>query len=668
MNEFTEPLSDIQSTEHVWIPMPDGVRLSARIWMPTHIAPEGVPAILEYIPYRKADMVRARDERNHPWFAMNGYVSLRVDMRGSGDSEGHMADMYTNDELSDARHVIDWIAAQSWCNGRVGMFGTSWGGTASLQASVDAPEALKAIIAVCATHDRYEDDIHHMGGCLLTDTFEWGATLPAILALPPTPASGADWFSRWTNRLENLPCPVETWVQEEARGTYWRHGSVKWQSDPFNCPVLAVGGWSDRYSNSVMSLVDASPDKVWGIVGPWGHHYPDKGHPGPAIGFQSVALEWWDHWLKGDDETELTWPRLRVWQREFDQPENALDERAGTWIQGGPTCKETRQKQYVLGSDDMPCPSTEQLEAPWSIPNDLQHGLAAGDTGFFGRFGGLPLAQNEDDDRALVFETEVLEDDLILYGSSTLTLTVEAKDPRSQICVRLNDVSPEGVSGLVTFGLANLGLDDNLDAPEPGHQNAVRTVTIKLPTQAYRFRRGHRIRLAIASSYWPLVWTPPSLVQAKVLDGAFSMPLTSGTLQPLSMPLPAVPEQQPETSYDLRAATELQRTASRSEDGKLQRSWSQPLTTTFYRDISTEFSFETEAIYSVAANDPNSAEYAFRLRFVVERPDGKTTVLSRLHARCSQTEYAFSCDIDVAWKDKKLLTKRWSKTVPRHLS
>ena len=178
------------------------------------------------------------------------------------------------------------------------MFGTSWGGTASLQASVDAPEALAAVIAVCATHDRYEDDIHHKGGCLLTDAFEWGATLPAILALPPTRNVGEDWRERWEARLRSLAFPLEDWVREEARGAYWRRGSVIHETERLSCPILAVGGWSDGYSNSVMSLVGARPDLVWGVVGPWGHHYPDQGHPGPAIGFQQLALGWWDHWLR----------------------------------------------------------------------------------------------------------------------------------------------------------------------------------------------------------------------------------------------------------------------------------------------------------------------------------------------------------------------------------
>ena len=151
----------MRETEHAWIPVRDGTRLAARIWWPTGTGPFAV--ILEIIPYRKRDMVRARDERNHPFFAAEGYVSVRVDMRGSGDSEGVMTDMYTHEELSDTRDVIEFLASQGWCNGRVGMFGTSWGGTASLQASIDAPAALKAVIANCAAANRFEDDIHWMG-------------------------------------------------------------------------------------------------------------------------------------------------------------------------------------------------------------------------------------------------------------------------------------------------------------------------------------------------------------------------------------------------------------------------------------------------------------------------------------------------------------------------
>ncbi|MEJ2177315.1 MAG: CocE/NonD family hydrolase, partial [Gammaproteobacteria bacterium] len=275
MQQTVQSHCKVKEVEHCWIPMPDGTRLSARLWLPILPKDERSPAILEYIPYRKRDMVRARDERNHSVFACAGYACVRVDMRGSGDSEGQMMDMYDTKELDDAVEVINWIATQPWCTGSVGMMGTSWGGTSALQTAARRPEALKAIVAVCATNNRYEDDIHHMGGCLLTDTVEWGATLPAILASPPDPETvGPGWRALWKKRLEGLSFPLENWIRHETKNEYWRWGSVSEYPEAITCPVLMIGGWSDRYSNTVMNFLEQGHDRCWGIIGPWGHHYP----------------------------------------------------------------------------------------------------------------------------------------------------------------------------------------------------------------------------------------------------------------------------------------------------------------------------------------------------------------------------------------------------------
>ena len=167
----------VVETPDMGIVLADGCRLSARVWMPQDAVANPVPAVLEYIPYRKRDGTLPRDEIMHPYVAGHGYATVRVDMRGNGDSEGLMADEYTLQELADACEVIEWLAGQDWCSGAVGMMGKSWGGFNCLQTAFLQPPALKAVIAVCATTDRFADDIHFKGGCLLGENFGWGAVM-----------------------------------------------------------------------------------------------------------------------------------------------------------------------------------------------------------------------------------------------------------------------------------------------------------------------------------------------------------------------------------------------------------------------------------------------------------------------------------------------------------
>ena len=183
--------------------MPDGCRLAARIWLPENAEQQPVPVILEYIPYRKNDGTALRDSLYHPYFAGHGYAAMRVDMRGSGDSEGVMLDEYLQQELDDAVSVIAWLAEQPWCDGSVGMMGKSWGGFNSLQVAALHPPELKAIITVCSTDDRYADDVHYKGGCVLTtDMLGWSTTMLAWNARPPDPdVLGENWRKRWLDRL-----------------------------------------------------------------------------------------------------------------------------------------------------------------------------------------------------------------------------------------------------------------------------------------------------------------------------------------------------------------------------------------------------------------------------------------------------------------------------------
>lgn len=641
----------VNHTDHLWIEMPDGTRLAARLWQPE--TPHPVPAILEYIPYRKSDMVRARDERNHPYLAAHGYAAIRVDMRGSGDSEGHMPDMYDPKELADAREVINWLTAQPWCNGNVGMFGTSWGGTASLQASVNAPEALKAVIAVCATHDRFEDDIHYMGGCVLTDTFEWGATLPAILGSPPTPNAGDDWIALWQERLKALPCPVENWLRADARGTFWRHGSVIHKAEDLSVPILSVGGWSDRYSNSVMALANARPDLVWGVVGPWGHHYPDRGAPGPAIGFQQMALDWWDHWLGTKEPQQPKWPHLRVWLREFEKPQDTLTQRKGRWIESGPPQKETDTTDLTFG---------EHLLGPekdgWLVPSDPGVGMTSGDTGYFGRAGGLPLDQQEDDDLSLVFETAPFDEDIVIYGASTLTLKGHTDTGDGHIAARLNDVSATGEVLRITHGVRNLALDKHLDRPAGSGRPGAFTVDMALHSTAYLVRKGHRLRLAISQAMWPLVLSEASAGEIALHAGTLILPHLAATPSPLTVPfLPAL-DLPVEKSHRTLENPPLQRWRSQDATAKVV-GWHQPYTAEHYDETGTTFAFETrmEHRLETAEVPVQVTQISHEMHF--ERPDGRAVVSTTLESRKCTAEWTVKVGFSASWRDNEVAALEW---------
>lgn len=173
--------------EDVLVPLPDGTRPYARTWRPP--TEEPVPALLEYLPYRLTDWTAARDRQRHPRYAGHGYASVRVDVRGHGNSEGTQRDEHSGTEPADGKAVVSWLAAQPWRTGRVGMFGISWDGFSSLRIAARAPEPLKAIVTACSTDDRYDNDVHYAGGSVLAvGMHAWAATTLAFAARPPDPA------------------------------------------------------------------------------------------------------------------------------------------------------------------------------------------------------------------------------------------------------------------------------------------------------------------------------------------------------------------------------------------------------------------------------------------------------------------------------------------------
>ncbi len=651
----------VTEIEHCWVPMPDGVRLSARLWLPAQ-AP--APAIVEYIPYRKRDMVRARDERNHPVFAANGYACVRVDMRGSGDSEGVMRDMYGDEELGDIRHVLAWIAAQDWCNGRIGMMGTSWGGTSALQAAAAATGLLSAVIAVCATDNRYADDIHHMGGCLLTDSIEWGATLPAILALPPAPDSDPDgWREHWLERLEQIEFPLFHWIEHETRDAYWRHGSVCETPGRLECPVLAIGGWADRYSNTVMNLLADNPVNAWGIVGPWGHHFPDHGTPGPAVGFQQEALRWWNRWLHDADNGVDREPRLRVWCGDFQTPADFIAERRGRWLElehwppgeGG-----TDAVLELKPGAGMAAAANRFVD----LPVDLRVGLAAGDTGYFGRPGGLPLEQTADDARCLVLDSDPLETEQRMIGPAAMELRLRVSHLPAQLVIRVNDVAPDGQVMRVAYRVLNLALDADDQPPGDPVVQTERRMLVRLPNAAHRFAAGHRIRIALSSAYWPLIWPASSNAGCAVDPGSLilRLPMVTGGRVPDTSPFADSAVAPP---FD---AVSIQSRISRgveTEGPVIVNRWRQPLTMTVHPAAGLEFGAESSAEHRIDVDDPLSADSRFEHRLVAHYGDRRFETLGTARVRAGQNCYRVTGSLRVLENGESVFSREWSRHIAR---
>jgi uncharacterized protein len=520
-------LTPVRTIEHAWIPMPDGTKLAARIWLPEDAAAAPRPAILDFLPYRLGDLMAARDATIYPYLAAHGYACARVDLRGTGNSEGIIADEYTAQELQDGCDVIAWLAAQPWCDGNVGMTGISWGGFNSLQVAAQRPDALRAIITVCASDDRYADDVHYRGGCVLAvDMLQWAVSMLTWNALPPDPAVvGPVWRERWLERLTLTPAFIEPWLSHQLRDDYWRHGSVCEDYSAIEVPVYAVGGWSDGYTDAIPRLLAGLPGPRKGLIGPWSHAFPNHAVPGPEIGFLTEALRWWDHWLKGIDTGIMDEPMLRVWMQEYTPPAPYHQDWPGRWVAEPcwppPDGLAGRARRlYLLAGGNGQLSDRPGEGTVRSHRGEETGGLDAGALTADGGFGDWPGDQRGEDGRSLSFTSEPLGEAVEILGNPRVSLLATSDRPGASVVVRLTDVAPTGESLLVTRDLFNLTHRDGHDRVAPLVPGQPVRAEFGLKVIAHRFEAGHRVRLSVSTTYWPWMWPHPEPVTLDLCCGA----------------------------------------------------------------------------------------------------------------------------------------------------
>ncbi len=533
---------EVTVIETAFIPMADGGRLAVQLWLPAGAPAHGAPVVLEYIPYRKRDHYRAFDLYWGQTLAQYGVAYARLETRGSGDSTGVLADEYLPTEQHDAVEAIAWLAAQPWCNGKVGMRGVSWGGFSTLQAAALRPPALAAIMPMSASDMRYTDDAHYLGGVFALTGLKWATSMKVVMAAPPDPlVSGAAWRGMWQERLDATPAIAARWLSHQTNDAFWRHGSVALDWNAIACPVYVIGGLVDSYGNQIPRLLANLKVPRKGLYGPWQHGYPSPATPGPALDWAWEEVRWWRHWLMGEATGIMDEPMLRAFMPSATAAQVSPGPIPGRWVaeRTWPS-PAIEPRVFHLGGGALT--ASPQPPERVHIAGDRIVGLAKVEWVPFAPTE-LPREQSADDALSLVFDTPALTAPLEILGAPALHVRVSADRPVAHLAIRLTEVTAEGKSWLVSYGLLNLTHRDGHETPRPLAPGASYDVDIPLNFVAHRFAAGSRIRAALSESLWPLVWPSPKVASLSLDLAAarLTLPVRPPPASEAAMPIALAP-------------------------------------------------------------------------------------------------------------------------------
>lgn len=657
---------EIEVFDPVWVALSDGTRLALTIWRPKTAG--RVPAVVEMIPYRRRDGTVFRDMEIHPYLAGYGIAAVRVDIRGTGDSDGDLLDEYLPGEQEDAVEIIAWIAAQPWCNGSVGMTGISWGGFNSLQVAARRPPALKAIIPVCATDDRYADDVHYMGGALITEDAMWSNYMLAKGALPPDPRIvGPRWREMWRRRIETNHSWSEHWMAHQRRDEYWKQGSVCENYSAITCAVLAVCGWEDSYSNFVGRLLEGLSCPRQAIMGVWTHTYPCRGTPGPNIGYIQEAIRWWKYWLAGEDTGIMDEPMYRIWITGEERPRPWYAEHAGGWAAES-AWPPPRIQPTTLYLNDAKLAGEPDSGPAIGVRSPATAGT---DCGRWGGYGGIcpdmPIDQRREDGQGLCFDSDVLDGDLVLMGGPELFLVVTVDQPHVTLTARLCDVYPDGTSAMMTYGLLNLSHRDSHDDPSPCPVGEPFRIRLKLNDFARRIPAGHRLRLALATQHWPIVWPQPGLPMLRLKSGEGKVILPVRPANPADAKVrfeqeeiaPPVPTTELAPSRDKRTVTDDVGSGIRTIDLESDHG------RTRIDDRNTEVGSWNRDVFRIHPDDPTTAELVTECRLSMRSGDADVDSYSRTVLTADAGHFYLTWNLEVREGGRLIETKGATRHIRR---
>jgi len=532
-DSLSEPVYGIE-IKTALLEMPDGVRLAADLYVPQGAAEhERFPVLLEYTPYRK-DESRSRNYPLYSYFVQRGYVVARVDIRGTGNSEGDVIPYeYSDIELDDGEVVIEWLSKQPWSNGNVGMFGISWGGFNSIQMAVRNPPALKAFIALMATEELYQEDVHYIDGIIHTDSWMMSADL--YNALPGAPDFVLD--EKWLKeRFEREPS-VYTYMRQQRDGPFWDRASARDKYDQIRIPGFHIGGWFDGYRNSLPRMLENVNAPVKAMIGPWDHYFPHDAWPEPAIEWRHEAVRWFDHWLKGKDTGIMEEPAFAVYVRDWFPPDPMLTEIPGHWRWEAGWPLERSEQKVLYAQGDHSLANTAAQPGSHHLKYKASVGLEGGGSVMW--WGNIPPDQQPMDDDSLVYDSEPLDAPLEILGFPRALLRVASDATRANWVVRLSDVSPDGQVTQVSGAGFNGTHRHSARNPEDLVPGEVFPLDIEMMFTSWVFPRGHRIRIAVSNSQWPMLWpTPFPMTSTLELGGEEGARLVLPVVPPADRPAP----------------------------------------------------------------------------------------------------------------------------------
>ena len=642
----------VRIDRRVFVPMEDGTRIALTLYLPDAPGDGPFPAVLESLPYRKDDDCFTRDYRTYTYLAARGIAGVRIDIRGTGASTGIIEDEYLEREQLDNLAVMEWLETQDWCDGRLGMWGISWGGFSALQAAMLRPPQLKAIAAMHATHDRFACDVHYTGGSAhAAEQLDWPGSMVTTNALPPDPdVFGDGWREEWIRRLDGTPQWPFEWFRHQRRDDYWLHGSPCADYEAIDCPTLLIGGWLDGYVDGMLAMAEHLTCEKRTIVGPWGHYRPATGVPAPTIDHFDLLARWFGHHLRGDDNGVMDMPPVTLFVRS--QAPFDGDAISGAWrAEGSWPPHDVEERVGSLAG-------MSHGGTVWSGPQ-----WVGSHAPFWDRGGFRATDSGEDDAASIHFTSEPLDEPAELLGAPVVEARVTTDRPFGLIAARLLAVDPDDNAFLICRGSRNLAFPEDLSRPRSPEPGTPIDVTVPLRATSAVVPAGWRIRLSLSGADFPVVWPPPAAFTLRIDPAASRLRLPIAPARDpsrmLALPeageLPAVPSEVTKSMSEWETTRDGGRTVFRRERASAE-----------HQPEREGLTYEAEQWWTVSVDDddPGSTVAETWSRAALRRPgwDVATEGTIRVSGR---EAFEVTVELVATLGGETVFERVWAETIPR---